>query len=368
MSRKYIGQVNDNNFIYPNNLVYEYDTEIVHDINNNCVSGNVATFSATTFTTTGITITYDITWIQNGAEKYQMQSGDYSLVSIHMIPYGETSYRPWKLVNNLTASSSFTGTSQNFTGSFTISNTDVAVTGFTAGIYSFDIRLIGHRCILPVCANLNLIPASPTPTPTKTSTPTPTPSATLGTTPTPTPTPTVTPSTSVIVGSGYYATTSGNACTGPISGISVNFTGDTNNFCTSTSFTGNTFASQSTGIYYLAYGGNFQQISITFGSNVATVTGGGCSACATPTPTPTPSGEVVGYNYYTFTPCGGGSGVDYRTYASLILGGVYSFNDPDLGPTVSCYTVTAGSTNTNTLSTYYYIGTEGCADARCTQL
>ena len=129
-----------------------------------------------------------------------------------------------------------------------------------------------------ICSNV-------TPTPTITPTPTRTPALTPTNTPTPTPTPTpsaTSNNTSLFSGSGYYASTSNNACLGSISGISGNFTGDTNTFCDSIYFTGNTFASQSTGTYYLVYSGNIQQISITFGSNVVSVTGGGCSACPEP--------------------------------------------------------------------------------------
>lgn len=124
--------------------------------------------------------------------------------------------------------------------------------------------------------------ATPTPTPTPTGTPT----------PTPTGTPTPTPTTSLFSGSGYFGSTTNDACSGSISGISANFTGNTTSFCLSTYFTGNTFAYQSSGTYYLQYGGNYQQISITFGSDVVEVIGAGCSACpsSTPTPTPTPTG------------------------------------------------------------------------------
>ena len=131
-----------------------------------------------------------------------------------------------------------------------------------------------NNILYHMCSNV-----TPTPTPTNTPTPTVTPANTPTPTGTPTPTPTNTP---LFSGSGYYASTSNNACLGSISGISGNFTGDTNTFCDSIYFTGNTFASQSTGTYYLVYSGNIQQISITFGSNVVSVTGGGCSACPEP--------------------------------------------------------------------------------------
>jgi len=130
-----------------------------------------------------------------------------------------------------------------------------------------------NNILYHMCSNV-----TPTPTPTITPTPTVTPANTPTPTGTPTPTPTNTP---LFSGSGYYASTSNNACLS-ISGVSGNFTGNTNTFCDSIYFTGNTFASQSTGTYYLVYSGNIQQISITFGSNVVSVTGGGCSACPEP--------------------------------------------------------------------------------------
>ena len=122
-----------------------------------------------------------------------------------------------------------------------------------------------------------------TPTPTPTITPTPTVTPTKTPTPTPTPTPSATSNnTSLFSGSGYFASIFNDACLGSISGISVNLIGNTTSFCSSTYFTGNTFAYQTSGTYYLQYGGNYQQISITFGSDVAEVTGAGCSSCPEP--------------------------------------------------------------------------------------
>jgi len=59
MSNKYISQINKQNFVYPNNDIAEYDVDIIHDINNNSVSGTVTNFTATTVTTTGITYSLD---------------------------------------------------------------------------------------------------------------------------------------------------------------------------------------------------------------------------------------------------------------------------------------------------------------------
>jgi len=51
MSRKYIKQIINQDFVYPNNEVSEYDIELVQDFNSNIVSGTVTNFSATTVTT-----------------------------------------------------------------------------------------------------------------------------------------------------------------------------------------------------------------------------------------------------------------------------------------------------------------------------
>ena len=80
----------------------------------------------------------------------------------------------------------------------------------------------------------------------------------------------------------YFGSTAEIACSDPLNRISVNVTGNTTSFCSSIYFTGNTFAYQSSGTYYLQYDGNYQQISITYGSDVAEVTGAGCSSCPEP--------------------------------------------------------------------------------------
>lgn len=186
MSRKYIKQINDYNFVYPNNLIYEYDTEIVHDINDNSVSGITNSFTIDSVNATGLTYSYDLTWIKNNAEMYQLMNGDYSLISIHLMPAGELYFSPWKVIKNLSVSSSFTGSTQNFTGTATISNTDLSIPTFITGQYYFQIRFIGHRAIYPICVNLNY--SLPTPTPTPSATP-----GYIPPTPTPTPTPSTTP-------------------------------------------------------------------------------------------------------------------------------------------------------------------------------
>ena len=63
MSNQYIPQINNQNFVYPNYELAEYDVDIIHDINNNSVSGFVTSFSAQTVTSTIISIGYAGFWI-----------------------------------------------------------------------------------------------------------------------------------------------------------------------------------------------------------------------------------------------------------------------------------------------------------------
>ena len=186
MARKYIKQIINQNFIYPNDDVSEYDVEIVHDINNNSVIGAVANLSATTVSSSSITFRYDYTWERNNAEVYIDQSNFLHTVSVHMLAAGQNYFKPWRLVT-YQATASLTATTVTGTAiSVTVPASALGLTSFTNGTYYFEFRFIGHRAIFPVCAQLAIstIPA-PTPTPTTTAPPTPTP------TPTPTPGPAV---------------------------------------------------------------------------------------------------------------------------------------------------------------------------------
>jgi len=204
MSRKYIAQVDSLDFVYPNNFTAEYDLEIVHDINNNCVSGVTTVFSATTINSTGITFNIQGSWSLNGAEPYiNINGGFLSLASIHMMGPTQSYYRPWRLVDNI-SSTGLTNTNVSFNENFTVLPSYLGLTGFTTGTYYFEVRMIGKKCVYPICVILSItvIASTPTPTPTRTSTPTPTPTITPTTTTTPTPTPTI-PSLTTYTGCGY---------------------------------------------------------------------------------------------------------------------------------------------------------------------
>jgi len=192
MSRKYIKQIINQDFVYPNNEVSEYDIELVQDLNSNSVSGTVINFSAPIVQTTGITLTYNYTWSLNNAEPWVRNSGVNGILSVHCIVPGQTHYKPWRTVSSVAASLPVVST-RSGSGTFTILPSNFGLTSFTNGTYYFEFRFIGHLSIYPVCANLNLIMGTPSTTATPTPTPTPTPSTSVTPTPTPTPTPTTTP-------------------------------------------------------------------------------------------------------------------------------------------------------------------------------
>jgi hypothetical protein len=142
-----------------------------------------------------------------------------------------------------------------------------------------------------VVYDVQCITPSPTPTPTQTPTPTipnaPTnpPTATATSTPTATPTPTPTPTNNpqYFIADASFGSSALDACSGPNnSGISVRITGDTTDFCTSSTFTGNTFAYHTSGTYYLEYNNKYRIITLTGSSNIVTVQGGGCTNCPVP--------------------------------------------------------------------------------------
>jgi hypothetical protein len=172
MSRKYIRQQILQDFVYPNNDVAQYDVEIVQNINNNCVDGDINSFSATTVSSTGITFSLNASYILNGAEPFNLQSGQRSVLSVHMMGATQSYFKPWRLVKNYTGSTASTGTT--IVDTFTVLPSQLGLASFSNGVYYFEFRFIGHKCVLPVCYTLNLSPPTPTPTPTASPTPTPT--------------------------------------------------------------------------------------------------------------------------------------------------------------------------------------------------
>ena len=157
MSNKYISQINNTNFVYPNYELAEYDVDIIHNINNYSVSGYVTSFSATTVTSSAITVAFNATWLQNNAEVFLRDSGNAGVLSIHAMRPEQIYYKPYRVV----ASTSFTYTGQtsfNINSSFTMLSTQFGTPPvlFSTGPYYFEVRFIGANSIFPVCQTLNL--------------------------------------------------------------------------------------------------------------------------------------------------------------------------------------------------------------------
>ena len=213
MAKKYIKQIDNQNFVFPNKDLAEYDVEIIHDINDNSVSGTINSFTPTSITSTGITISINWTWNKNNAEPYITQANFLHLISFHAMVPQKLYYKPWQLMT-FRGTSTLTTTTRTESTSLTIRPLNFGLTSFTNGTYYFEFRFIGKRAIYPICTSLivNSI-TTPTPTPTTvpptatptpvppTATPTPTPG---GPTFTPTPTTTAPTPTPTCVTTTYY--------------------------------------------------------------------------------------------------------------------------------------------------------------------
>ena len=164
--KKYISQINNPNFIYPNNNLAQYDIEIIHDINNNSVSGTVTNFIATK-SGNNLDVTFDYTWIKNGAEPYIYNSTNLYILSLHIMDPSKTYFNPFRCVSSVTTTSVSSNTISG-TGNFTITPANMGVSSFVDGLYSFLIKFIGHRAIYPVYVQQTVTTINPTPTPTPT--------------------------------------------------------------------------------------------------------------------------------------------------------------------------------------------------------
>jgi hypothetical protein len=153
---KYIPQLNETNFIYPNFEIAEYDVDIVHNINNNSVTGTVTNFIVSgTARTTGITFTHNWTWSKNGAEPFISNSGQIHLLSVHMLAANQTYFKPWRCVDIVTSGTT-TGTTYSGSNTVTVTPAMAGLTSFSSGTYYFEIRLIGLKSIFPICQTLSI--------------------------------------------------------------------------------------------------------------------------------------------------------------------------------------------------------------------
>ena len=153
---KYITQVNNTNFVYPNYYLAEYDVDVIQDINNNSVSGTISNFVVSgTARTTGITFSADYTWAKNSAQPFITRSGYINLASFHMIAGDQTYYKPWRCVNLVRSITTISSTYSGST-SFTVTPSMMGLTTFSSGTYYFEIRMIGLKSIYPICYTLSI--------------------------------------------------------------------------------------------------------------------------------------------------------------------------------------------------------------------
>lgn len=149
---KYIPQINNTNFVYPNYDLAEYDVDIIHNINDNSVTGTVNSFTVSGVTSTGMTVVWGITWNLNGAEPFIRNIGNYSTTTLHMLGATQTYYKPWRAVSSVAVSAGTT--TQTTSRADIITPSQLGLTTFTSGTYYFEIRFIGATSIYPVCQTL----------------------------------------------------------------------------------------------------------------------------------------------------------------------------------------------------------------------
>jgi len=176
MSKKYIGQIDNSNFVFPNYKLAEYDIDIIHELKENSVSGTTSGFDMS-YSSGNINISFTYQWYLNNAEPFISNDGKLNILSLHIMTNDKKYFKPWICVgliqDNNTALSYKTDT-QNFV----VTPQMLGQVSFTSGTYFAEIRMMGHRAVFPLNYSDTVVIATPTPTPTSTNTPTPTPTPT----------------------------------------------------------------------------------------------------------------------------------------------------------------------------------------------
>jgi hypothetical protein len=258
-------------------------------------------------------------------------------------------YKPWRLVHTVTSTS---GTTKSGTVTFTVTPSQMWVSSFSNGVYSFEIRMIGKRAIYPICKSVTVstIPV-PSPTPTRTPTLTPTPTSTPGL-PAPSITPTATPSATPNQISTIYK-----------SGATINVT-------------------DIGYLQYQSYDGYYFEFISSLGVNTLTACticdtiipapgfadraaftiiqcGTGCSGVPTPSPTPT-SSTVPSYGHYQMTDCQTGN---QQRFTQSVLYGTFNSGDRVEGNQGYFYVITGFTPSSPDPSLIFYVtatGETGC--------
>jgi len=154
MSTKYIPQLNNENFVYPNFDLAEYDVNIIQDLNENSVSGTTSGFTGTSISSSSMTIGFNYTWSKNNAEVF-LNGGNLNVLSLHMLAGGQTYFKPWRLVTKV-SSGSTGATTLSGSVSQVVTPAMLGLATFVTGTYYFEVRFIGAKAIYPVCQTLSI--------------------------------------------------------------------------------------------------------------------------------------------------------------------------------------------------------------------
>ena len=155
MSNKYISQINNQNFVYPNYSLAEYDVDIIHTINDYSVSGLTTQLTGSSITSTGMTFNYYFSWSRNSAQVVNQPDNILKYLSVHMMAAGQTYYKPWRMVSNRTVTDTGQTTIAG-TATFQVTPSQLGLTSFITGTYYFEFRFIGLKSIYPVCQTLSI--------------------------------------------------------------------------------------------------------------------------------------------------------------------------------------------------------------------
>jgi hypothetical protein len=177
--RKYIRQIINRDFVYPNKERSQYDTELIHNINNNSVSGEIIDIQ-TTNNISSLDISFTFNWYLNDSEPFIKDSDNIMVLSFHLMAPNHIYYSPWKTVYYYETTYLNEEVISDFV-QFSVDPSEFGLTSFPFDEYYYEIKFIGKKSIDVVCGSFSEV--APTPSPEPSSTPI----------PTPTPTPTATP-------------------------------------------------------------------------------------------------------------------------------------------------------------------------------
>lgn len=155
MSNKYIQEIQNKNFVYPNNNPWEYGIDLIQNINNNSVSGTVSNF-VTSISAGNLNVSFNYTWSSNGADTFLREDNTVSILSVHLMSSVNLYYKPWRMVGFVYDNNPLVTTK---TGVFSTVVTPAMLgqASISAAIFYFEIRMIGKKEIYPICVEVDMI-------------------------------------------------------------------------------------------------------------------------------------------------------------------------------------------------------------------